>query len=146
VDTGWHHDGTHRVGIPFRFLGAEPQTPRVYRCPHALGQNLMPVEHGVEALLEQHVEGFSQPIEHWQRRRIGEIPRRVCFYVVAEIKEHPSAAGALLRRQRPGTGTDDAETSGKQESFLRSSDSEIQPTRERVMAGQPQTAPLLELM
>ena len=33
----------------------------------------MPFEHAVEALLEQHVEGFSQPIEHWQRRRIGEI-------------------------------------------------------------------------
>src|SRR6202035_507372 len=100
------------------------------RNPHALGQNLMPFEHAVEALLEQHVEGFSQPIEHWQRRRIGEIPRRVCFYVVAEIKVHPSAAGGLLRRQRPGTGTDDAETSGKHEPFLRSSDSEIHtPTR-----------------
>jgi hypothetical protein len=45
--------------------------------------------------------------------------------VVAEVKEHPSAAGGLLRRQRPGTGTDDAETSGKHEPFLRSSDSEI---------------------
>ena len=88
---------------------------------------MVPREDRLQPLLEEDVQRGAQPIQHVERRRVGEIPLGVMPGHVPEVEEHPGQPGRLTERQRPGARRDDREAGRQHEPLLRPGDRDIHP-------------------
>jgi hypothetical protein len=120
-----HHDGAHRVRVPLGRFGAQLQAPGAHRRTHALGETGMAREDRFETLFQDDRERLAQAIQHRNRRRVGEVSRRVRLDHVAEIEEHARAAGLFSGSERLGAGAHDPEARRQHQAFLRAGHGEI---------------------
>ena len=125
VHTRRDHDRADRVRMPLRRPGAQGEAPRRHRAPAAFGQAEVAREDVVEPLLEQHGQGLAQPVQHRNRRRVGEVSGRVGLHHVLEAPVTARQLGRLPEFQCPRADAHDAQTSRQHEPLLRTGDGDV---------------------
>src|SRR5258708_1649928 len=92
VEAVRHHDRGEAVGVRVGLLAEDAEAPGADRRANAVGQPVVPREHVVEALLEQHVERLAEPEQPEGRRRVREESGRVVLEDRTPVEEAPPAA------------------------------------------------------
>src|SRR2546422_4920150 len=85
----------------------------------------MPGEDVLESFFGQDGERLAQAVEERERRRVGEVARRVRLEHVPEVEEHARALRLVTGGERLGARAHDPEPGGEHQPLLRSGDREV---------------------
>ena len=126
VDTFGHQDGRDGVRIPLRRLSAKLHTPAVEdRGTHARGEVGVARQNVFEAFFLDHVQRFTQAVEHRQRGRVREVSGAVGLDHVAEVEKAARLRRLLTCGQCLLAGADDAQAGWQHQALLRTADAQV---------------------